>query len=109
MDKRHSQKRTRRRLRRCRLRAAVGRRASAASRRELGPTPEAAGVGVEAFAVAGQALYGNVDVEAGLLLAVPAVVGVVAGTAVQQRLPQPHISLLFAALLVAVAVELIIP
>jgi uncharacterized membrane protein YfcA len=72
-------------------------------------TSLAAIVLIAAFAVAGQALYGNVDVEAGLLLAVPAVVGVVAGTAVQQRLPQPHISLLFAALLVAVAVELIIP
>jgi hypothetical protein len=72
-------------------------------------TSLAAIVLIAAFAVAGQALYGNVDVQAGLLLAVPAVVGVVAGTAVQQRLPEPHISLLFAALLFAVAVELIVP
>jgi hypothetical protein len=72
-------------------------------------TSLAAIVLIAAFAVAGQALYGNVDVQAGLLLAVPAVVGVVAGTALQQRLPEPHISLLFAALLFAVAVELIVP
>ena len=52
--------------------------------------------------------YGNVDVEKGLLLSIPAVVGVVAGTALQQRLPERAISLLFALLLVAVAVELIV-
>ena len=52
--------------------------------------------------------YGNVDVGKGLLLAIPAVAGVVAGTALQQRLPQRSISLLFAALLVVVAVELIV-
>ena len=52
--------------------------------------------------------YGNVDVVKGLLLSIPAVVGIVAGTALQQRLPQRAISLLFAALLVIVALELII-
>jgi uncharacterized membrane protein YfcA len=52
--------------------------------------------------------YGNVQVVKGLLLAIPAVVGVVAGTALQQRLPQRAISLLFALLLVIVALELII-
>lgn len=52
--------------------------------------------------------YGNVEVEKGLLLSIPAVVGIVAGTALQQRLPQRAISLLFAALLVIVALELII-
>jgi uncharacterized protein len=52
--------------------------------------------------------YGNVDVEKGLLLSIPAVAGVLVGTAVQQRLPQRAISFLFAALLVAVAVELIV-
>jgi uncharacterized membrane protein YfcA len=51
--------------------------------------------------------YGNVDLVKGLLLSVPAVAGVIAGTALQQRLPERTISLLFAALLVAVAVELI--
>jgi uncharacterized membrane protein YfcA len=52
--------------------------------------------------------YGNVKVVKGLLLSIPAVVGVVGGTALQQRLPERTISLLFAALLVAVAVELIV-
>ncbi len=53
-------------------------------------------------------LYGNVHVVTGLLLTIPAIVGVVAGTAIQQRIPQRAVSLLFAALLVAVAIELII-
>ncbi len=52
--------------------------------------------------------YGNVKVVTGLLLAIPAVAGVIAGTALQQRLPERAVSLLFAALLVAVALELII-
>ena len=52
--------------------------------------------------------YGNVDLVKGLLLSIPAVGGVIAGTGLQQRLPERAISLLFAALLVAVAVELIV-
>jgi uncharacterized membrane protein YfcA len=52
--------------------------------------------------------YGNVDLVKGLLLSIPAVAGVIAGTALQQRLPERAISLLFAALLVAVAVGLIV-
>ena len=52
--------------------------------------------------------YGNVNVVKGLLLSIPAVAGVIAGTTLQQRLPERAISLLFAALLVAVAVELIV-
>ncbi len=52
--------------------------------------------------------YGNVEVGKGLLLSIPAVGGVVAGTALQQRLPQRAISLLFGILLVVVAVELIV-
>lgn len=52
--------------------------------------------------------YGNVHVGTGLLLAIPAILGVVAGTAIQQRISQRTVSLLFAALLVAVAIELIL-
>jgi uncharacterized protein len=59
-------------------------------------------------ALAQGGLYGNVHVVTGLLLTIPAVVGVVAGTAIQQRIPQRAVSLLFAALLVAVAIELIV-
>jgi uncharacterized protein len=53
-------------------------------------------------------LYGNVHVVTGLLLAIPAVGGVLLGTTVQQRIPQRAVSYLFAALLVAIAVELIV-
>jgi uncharacterized membrane protein YfcA len=59
-------------------------------------------------ALAQGGLYGNVHVVTGLLLAIPAVVGVVLGTAIQQRIPQRAVSYLFAALLVAVAVDLIL-
>ncbi|HEX5376371.1 MAG TPA: sulfite exporter TauE/SafE family protein [Solirubrobacterales bacterium] len=58
-------------------------------------------------ALAQGGLYGNVHFLTGLWLSIPAVVGVVAGTAIQQRIPQRAISLLFAALLVAIAIELI--
>ena len=59
-------------------------------------------------AVAQGGIYGNVHVVTALLLAIPAVVGVVMGTAIQQRIPQRAVSLLFAVLLVAVAIELIL-
>ena len=59
-------------------------------------------------ALAQGGIYGNVHVVTGLLLAIPAVVGVVIGTAVQQRISQRAVSLLFAALLVAIAIELIL-
>jgi uncharacterized membrane protein YfcA len=73
-------------------------------------TSLAAIVIVALFAAALQGgAYGNVRLVTGLLLAIPAVLGVLAGTALQQRISQRAISLLFAALLVAVAVELIIP
>ena len=63
---------------------------------------------IAALAAGAQAIYGNVDPAKGLLIGAPAVCGVVAGTALQQRLPGRAISLGFAALLVAVAVELIV-
>jgi hypothetical protein len=53
-------------------------------------------------------IYGNVHVLTGLWLSVPAVLGVVIGTAVQQRISQRAVSFLFAALLVAIAIELIL-
>ncbi len=52
--------------------------------------------------------YGNVHVVTGLLLTIPAVVGVVLGTAIQQRIPQRAVSYLFALLLIGIAVELIL-
>jgi hypothetical protein len=53
-------------------------------------------------------IYGNVHVGTGLLLSIPAIGGVVIGTAIQQRIPQRAVSLLFAALLIGVAIELIV-
>jgi uncharacterized protein len=75
---------------------------------------EAAGTSLAAIAViaaVGAALHaphGNVDPEGGLLLGVPAVGGVLAGTWLQQRVPVRWISLAFAALLTGVAVELLL-
>jgi uncharacterized membrane protein YfcA len=54
-------------------------------------------------------IYGNVDLVTGLLLSGPAVAGVLVGTAVQQRISQRTVSLLFAVLLIAIAIELVIP
>jgi uncharacterized membrane protein YfcA len=59
-------------------------------------------------ALAQGGIYGNVRLGTGLLLAIPAIAGVVAGTAIQQRIPQHAVSYLFALLLVAIAVELIL-
>jgi uncharacterized protein len=59
-------------------------------------------------ALAQGGIYGNVHVETGLLLAIPAIIGVVLGTAIQQRIPQRAVSYLFALLLVAMAVGLIL-
>ncbi len=59
-------------------------------------------------ALAQGGIYGNVHLGVGLLLAIPAIVGVILGTAIQQRIPQRTVSYLFAALLVAIAVELIL-
>jgi hypothetical protein len=59
-------------------------------------------------AVAQGGIYGNVHVTTGLLLSIPAILGVVIGTAIQQRIPQRAVSLLFAALLVGIAIELIV-
>lgn len=77
--------------------------------REATGTSMAAIIVIAAFAVALQAGYGNVDVGNAALVGVPAIGGAVLGTALQQRIPERAISLLFAALLVVIAVELIIP
>ena len=59
-------------------------------------------------ALAQGGIYGNVHLLTGLLLSVPAVAGVIYGTAIQQRIPQRAVSYLFALLLIAIAVELIL-
>ncbi len=60
-------------------------------------------------ALAQGGIYGNVHLLTGLLLAIPAVGGVLLGTALQQRISQRAVSLLFAVLLLVIALELIIP
>ena len=59
------------------------------------------------LAAAAHALYGNVDLLDGLLIAAPAVLGVLAGTALQQRLPERVVAGAFVLLLVGSAGVLI--
>ena len=60
------------------------------------------------LAAAGQGLHGNVSIVKGVLVGFPAVGGVIFGTGLQQRIPERAIALLFALLLVAIAVELLL-
>lgn len=76
--------------------------------REATGTSLAAIVIIAAVAAGGQGAYGNVRVEDGLLVGIPALGGVVAGTWLQQRVPLRAISLLFAALLTATAIGLLV-
>lgn len=79
------------------------------SEHEATGTSLAAIVVIALIAVGIHAAYGNVHLGDGLLVGLPAVAGVVIGTSVQQRLSGRAISLLFAALLVIVAIVLLIP
>jgi uncharacterized membrane protein YfcA len=75
--------------------------------REATGTSLAAIVFIAGFAAAVQGAYGNVRVLDALLIGVPAVGGVLIGTWLQQRLNVRTISLLFAAVLVVSAIELL--
>jgi uncharacterized membrane protein YfcA len=75
--------------------------------REATGTSLAAIVLIGLFGVAGHGAFGNVDLGKGLLLVAPGVAGVVAGTALQQRIPQRAVSGIFAVLLVASAAMLV--
>jgi len=68
--------------------------------REATGTSLAAIVLIALFGVAGHGAFGNVDFAKGVLIAVPAVAGVVVGTALQQRVPERVVSAVFATLLV---------
>lgn len=70
-------------------------------------TSLAAIVAIAAVAAAVQGVYGNVDVAKGLLIGVPALAGVLAGTAIQQRVHTDVLSLAFAAFLAAVGIHLL--
>jgi hypothetical protein len=71
-------------------------------------TSLAAIIFIAGFAAATQGLYGNVRVLDAVLVGVPAVGGVLLGTWLQQRVRARAIPLLFAAVLVASAIELIL-
>jgi uncharacterized membrane protein YfcA len=71
-------------------------------------TSLAAIVVIAAFAASVQGLYGNVDVADAALVGIPAIGGVLAGAWLAQRLAQRVISLLFAIVLLASAVELVL-
>ena len=71
-------------------------------------TSLAAIVLIAGFAAATQGLYGNVNLRDAALVGGPAVVGVVLGAALQQRVRSRTISVLFALALVASAVELVL-
>ena len=62
---------------------------------------------IAAAAAALHGAYGNVRLGDAALLIVPAVAGAGLGVAIQQRIPERTVSLLFALLLLAVAAELI--
>jgi uncharacterized membrane protein YfcA len=71
-------------------------------------TSLAAIVVIAAMATVAQGAYGNVRVTDAVLVGVPAIGGVLAGTWIQQRLAVEVISLLFAVLLIAVAADLVL-
>ncbi len=76
--------------------------------REATGTSLAAITLIAALAAGVHALFGNVDFVKGVLIGIPAVVGVVAGVGVQQRLPPAAVSVAFSVFLVASAVYLIV-
>jgi uncharacterized membrane protein YfcA len=75
--------------------------------REATGTSLAAIAVIGALAAAAHAVYGNVDLWMGLLVAAPAVAGVLAGTALQQRIQEKRIAAAFVVLLVASAAVLV--
>lgn len=75
--------------------------------REATGTSLAAIVLIALFGVAGHGAFGNVDLAKGLLITPPAVAGVIAGTALQQRVSERAVSGGFAVLLVASAAVLV--
>jgi uncharacterized protein len=62
---------------------------------------------IGALAAGGHALYGNVDLWKGVLISIPAVAGVVLGTAVQRRISERAAAGAFVVLLVASAALLV--
>jgi uncharacterized protein len=61
------------------------------------------------FGAASYAVQGHQHLAEAAILGIPAAVGVLGGTAIQQRLPLRHLSLLFAAFVLAVGLRLLEP
>ncbi|HEV2724506.1 MAG TPA: sulfite exporter TauE/SafE family protein [Thermoleophilaceae bacterium] len=76
--------------------------------REATGTSLAAIVGIAALGAAAHGAYGNVHPGKAVLIALPAVAGVVAGTALQQRIPERAVSGAFAVVLVVSALGLVL-
>ena len=77
-------------------------------REATGTSLAAIGLIAAGGAVVSGAAYGTVHLGDGLLVGVPALGGVVAGTALQQRVPQERLRPAFAVLLVVVAITLLV-
>jgi uncharacterized protein len=75
--------------------------------KEATGTSLAAIIVIGGLAAAAHAVYGNVELWKGILIAVPAVAGVVAGTAVQQRISEKAVAAAFVTLLLVSAAVLI--
>ena len=76
--------------------------------REATGTSLAAIILIAAAGTVAQAFYGNVHPPEALVVGAPAVLGVVAGTALQQRVPERAVAFAFAVLLVVSAVLLVL-
>jgi len=76
--------------------------------REATGTSLAAIAIIAVVAAAAHGAYGNVHLREGMLVGLPAVAGVLAGTGLQRRISTRAISLLFAGLLVVVAGDLLL-
>lgn len=77
--------------------------------REATGTSMMAIIVIAAYAVIAQLFHHNVDVAKAALVGIPAVGGAVVGTAIQQRIPERKVSLIFGVLLLITAAELAIP
>jgi uncharacterized membrane protein YfcA len=76
--------------------------------REATGTSLAAIIVIAAVGTVLQALYGNVHPLKALVVGAPAVLGVIGGTALQQRVPERVVAFAFAVLLVVSAILLVI-
>jgi uncharacterized membrane protein YfcA len=77
--------------------------------REATGTSLAAIVGIAALGAVVHGAYGSVHVAQGLLIGAPAVGGVLAGTALQQRISERTVTIAFAVLLLVSAAVLVVP